>query len=240
MRGGQNAAVGAIEQRLMIVSVLAGENGEAGRAPAQEFERLLPLTTTILESDDIGMIGQPQHRLIAEIDAGPIGNVVEHDGVARAIGERTEVPLQALLRRPRVIWAGNQVSVDRPRRGSVQCVQQRACVAAGQAEADRKIPSPTDFVPHGEYKPFGFRWLQGETLARGGGENQSIDGKRRVMPHQPPQRRLVEFAIPERRDQRQPKALQASLKIGSSKVGSSKVRNSKVRNSKVSHGSISL
>jgi hypothetical protein len=64
MRGGQNAAVGAIEQRLMIVSVLAGENGEAGRAPAQEFERLLPLTTTILESDDIGMIG---NRSIASL-----------------------------------------------------------------------------------------------------------------------------------------------------------------------------
>src|SRR5712672_2728640 len=60
------------------------------------------------------------------------------------------------------------------------------------------------------------------------------------MPHQPPQRRLVEFAIPERRDQRQPKALQRSLKIGSSKIGRSKIGSSKVRNSKVSHGSISL
>jgi hypothetical protein len=90
-------------------------------------------------------------------------------------------------------------------------------------------------LPHGEYKPFGFRWLQGEALARCGGENQSIDGKRRVMPHQPPQRRLVEFAIPERRDQRQPKALQASLKIGSSKIG-----RSKIVSSKVSHWSISL
>ena len=57
MRGGENAAVGAIDQRLVILSILAGENGEAGRAPAQQFERLLALTTTILESDDIRMIG---------------------------------------------------------------------------------------------------------------------------------------------------------------------------------------
>src|SRR5712672_2763707 len=55
------------------------------------------------------------------------------------------------------------------------------------------------------------------------------------MPHQPPQRRLVEFAIPERRDQRQPEAMQGSLKIGSLKIGSSKIGSSKV-----SHWSISL
>src|ERR1700716_4467264 len=82
MRGRQNAAVGAIDQRLMILSVLAGENGEAGGTPAQQFERLLPIIRTILEADDTGMIGQPQHRLIAEIDAGPVGNVVGMTGCA--------------------------------------------------------------------------------------------------------------------------------------------------------------
>ena len=40
MRGCQNAAVGAIDQRLVILSVLAGENGEARGAPAQQIERL--------------------------------------------------------------------------------------------------------------------------------------------------------------------------------------------------------
>ena len=102
------------------------------------------------------MAGQPQHRLVAEVDAGPVGNVVEHDRVLGVIGERAEVKLQPSLRRPRVIWAGDQIRVDWPRRGSRQGFQQRACIAAGEAEAERKISAPAGLVPDREYKPFGF------------------------------------------------------------------------------------
>jgi hypothetical protein len=176
------------------------------------------------------MIGQSQHRLIAEIDAGPVGNVVEHDRMRGALRERAEVKLQSALRRPRIIGAGNQISIDRPRRGSVQRVQQCACVAAGQAEADRKIPGPADFVPDRGHKPLGFPGLEGEAFAGGGCKNQSIDGQGSVVPHQRPQRRLIERSIPKRRDERQPEAMQGSSKIGSSKIASSKV----------SHWSVSL
>ena len=41
MRGRQNAAVGAVDQRFMILRILAGEHGEALRAAAQQFERLV-------------------------------------------------------------------------------------------------------------------------------------------------------------------------------------------------------
>ena len=63
----------------------------------------------LLQAGDIGMFGQVQHRLSAKIDAGPVGNVVEHDRVRSAIGERAEVQLQPALRRPRIIRAGNQI-----------------------------------------------------------------------------------------------------------------------------------
>jgi hypothetical protein len=44
------------------------------------------------------MIGQPQHRLIAEIDAGPVGNVVEHYRVRSAIRECAEAARTSPLR----------------------------------------------------------------------------------------------------------------------------------------------
>ena len=59
------------------------------------------------------------------------------------------------------------------------------------------------------------------------------------MPHQPPQRGLVELTIPERGDKRQPEAVQASSKIASSKVASLKVGSLKIGSLKVGHWSIS-
>src|SRR3982074_1714812 len=228
MRGCQNAAICAIDQRLMILSVLAGENGEVFGAPVQQIEQLVAVTRAILEAGDVAMVGQPQHRLVAKIDAGPVGDVVEHDRMRGAIRKRTEMKPEALLRRPRVVWAGNQVAVDRPCRGSVQRVQQCAGVAAGQAKAERKLLERADFVADREYKPFGFLAREGEAFARCGGENQSIDGKIGIMPRQPAQRRLVELAIAKRRDQRQPEAMQGKLKIGKLKIGNLKIGKSKV------------
>src|SRR6267154_2888280 len=246
MRGCQNAAVGAVGQRLMKLSILAGENREVFGAPLQQIERLVAVFRAILEAGDVAMGGQPQHRLVAKIDAGPVGDVVEHDRMRGAIRKRCEMKQEALLRRPRVVWAGNQVAVDRPCRGSVQRVQQCAGVAAGQAKAERKLLERADFVADREYKPFGFLAREGEAFARCGGENRSIDGKIGIMPRQPAQRRLVELALAKRRDQRQPEAMQGKLKIGKLKIGKSKVGtsgigksktgSSRVGGSKLSHG----
>ena len=58
MRGRQDAAVGAVAQRLVVLRVLAGQNGEVLRAAAQQFERLVAVRAAILQADDIGMAGQ--------------------------------------------------------------------------------------------------------------------------------------------------------------------------------------
>src|SRR5216683_7080145 len=164
------------------------------------------------------MPGEPQYRLVTEIDAGPVGNVVEHHRVRGAIRERAEVKLKAALRWPRIIRAGNQVAVDRPRRRAVQRVQQCACVAAGQAEADRKILKSADYIPDREHQPFDFLKLEGEAFPGRSGEDQPVDGKGRVVPRQSPQRRLIEPAIAKRGDERQPEAMQESSKVGRSKI----------------------
>jgi hypothetical protein len=57
-------------------------------------------------------------------------------------------------------------------------------------------------------QPLQLSHAERHAFARGGGKNQSVDRSLRVMPHQPPQRRLVEFAVAKRRHQRQPQALQ--------------------------------
>src|SRR5665647_1250200 len=109
MRRRQDAAVGAVAQRLLILRVLAGQHGEVLRTPAQQFAGLVAVRAAILEADDVGVGGQAQHRLVAEIDAGAVGNVVQRYWMRGAIGERAEVKLKSLLRRPRIIRAGNQI-----------------------------------------------------------------------------------------------------------------------------------
>ena len=119
----QDAAIGAIEQRLVILRVLAGQNGEI-RTRAGATDRATGRDRrAILQPDDVRMTGQPQHRLVAEIDAGPVGDVVDQDRMRGAIGERFEVQLQSALRGPRIIRARDQIAVDRPRRRSLQRVQ---------------------------------------------------------------------------------------------------------------------
>ena len=60
------------------------------------------------------------------------------------------------------------------------------------------MSGPAGFVVYRTYQPFSFLQLKRQAFAGGGGEHQSVDRTRRIMPDQPPQRRLVEFAIAKR------------------------------------------
>ena len=51
-------------------------------------------------------------------------------------GERLEMPDQAALRGPRVIGARDQIAVDRPGRGFIQCIQKLRGGSAGQTQQD--------------------------------------------------------------------------------------------------------
>ena len=219
MRGRQNSAVGAVAERFETLCVLAGQDGEVLPPPAQQLARLATVRAAILQPDDVGMIGETQHRLVAEIDAGPVGNVVEQHRMAGAIGKRAEVQLQPALRRPRIRRTRDQVAVDRPCRRSIERVRKRARIAAGQAEENRKISRLAGFVAHREHQPFGFARIEREAFSGGGGQHQPVDGPCKIVPHQPSQRGLIERAIAERRDQRQPQAMQVRSEIGRSRLG---------------------
>jgi hypothetical protein len=86
-----------------ILRVLAGQDTKSGRPSTQEIERLRSIGTAVLETDDVGMFGEMQQRVVRKIDRGPVGDIVEHNRPRRVIRERGEVLQQSALRRPRVI-----------------------------------------------------------------------------------------------------------------------------------------
>ena len=88
MRGRQNAAVGALRQRVVKQRILPGQHREAIRPVPQQIERLRRIRRAILHADDVWKLRKPQHLLVAEIDAGSIRDVVDHDRLCRAVGQR--------------------------------------------------------------------------------------------------------------------------------------------------------
>ena len=75
---------------------------------------------------------------LVEVDAGPVGDVVEHDRPGGVIGERGEMLQQAALRGPDVIGARDQIAVDRPGRRLIQRIQHLRGAGARQPETDRQ------------------------------------------------------------------------------------------------------
>jgi hypothetical protein len=142
----------------------------------QQLERLRAVGAAILQADDVGMRGQLQHRRVAEIDAGPVGNVVEHDRMGGAIGQCFEV------QRIRAARAANNRGRKSGSRRSAMPRSRPACPATRWVllpDRPRQIgrtPASPGFVPHREYQPFEFPAAQASGLRRGGGEDQSVDG----------------------------------------------------------------
>ena len=214
MRRQQDGAVGAVGERLVILRVLAGQDPKAGRPPAKQVDRLRAVGAAILQADDVRMLGELQQRLVGEVDRGPVGNVVEHDRPRGVIGERGEMLQQAALRRPRCSRGSRSDSrrSARPRsrpacRASSRCWRRTARGrSAGSARCRTARRAHRD-------DPLEFGDAERHAFARGRREDQSVDRAGGIVPDQPAQRRLVEFAVAERRDERQPEALQLRSKV---------------------------
>jgi heavy metal translocating P-type ATPase len=71
---------------------LRRSTGEAGRAPALQFNRLRADGAAVLQPDNVWMFCELQHRVVAEIDAGPVGDVVDHHRMGCLVGQCAEVP----------------------------------------------------------------------------------------------------------------------------------------------------
>ena len=127
------------------------------------------------------MVGQPQHRLIAEIDAGPVGNVVEHDRMRRAIGERVEVQLQVRV----AMAANNRGRRSDSHRSAMPPFSSSVfdsivvCAAADRPRQTGKIVGLPIFVAHRDTPAAsvspGSRVMPSPVVA---GEDQAVDRRR--------------------------------------------------------------
>jgi hypothetical protein len=213
MGGGENAAIGAVGDDAEELRVLARHDREARRPPADEIEALRRIGAAILDPDDGVEPGKLEQRLVGEIDAGPIGDVVDGDRLRRARRQRGEMLLQAGLRWPRVIRAGDEIAVDRPGRRLGESFHQLARVAAREAEEQRQ--PPRSCLRRDGDETLRLLVIERQPFARRRGEDQAVDRSARVMPDEPGDRRLIERAVGERRDERQPDAVEASARSGS-------------------------
>ena len=208
MRGGQDAAIGALGQRAVEQRVLARQHREIPGPAAQQVEGLRLIGAAILEPDDIGEFGQPQQRIVGKVDAGAVGDVVDDDRLVRLPGERSEMAVQPVLRGPGVIGAGDR-DIRRP--ASPACAPapcQLACVAARQTEIDRPSGRPVRRR----------RWRSSRSVSASSRVSPSpvvaarinpSTGSSGVVPDEPLERGFIQTAVPERRDERKPESLEA-------------------------------
>src|SRR5262249_51493125 len=201
-------------KRIEILRVLAGQHAKTGGTKLEQIGRLRAVSAAVLEACDIRMPGKLKQGLVGEIDRGPIGDVVEHDRPRRVVGESGEMPKQAALRGPQVVWTRDQIAIDRPSCGLVKGLLHLAGRGAGQSEADRQVTAASSQLGVDQCnKPLEFGPRKRKPLARSRRQNQSIDWAVGVVTHERPQRGLVELAIAEGRDEREPQSLQSASKI---------------------------
>ena len=91
-------AVGAHGHERQRGIVVAAVDGKALGQAGQQRRSPADVTRGVLQPDDVGVVGQPQHGGIGDIGHGAAGHVVQDDGQTAFLGHRGEVAVQALLR----------------------------------------------------------------------------------------------------------------------------------------------
>ena len=77
--------------------VIAGPDGKIGRAEVPGFLDLAEIPAGLLDTCDVGVLGQLRIGLRLDVDPGAGGDVVEDDGSAHGIRNDLVVPQQTLL-----------------------------------------------------------------------------------------------------------------------------------------------
>ena len=178
MRCGEDCAIGAVSER----AIDSASSPVSTAKPAGRRRSRSKLCAASAEQSLMPMIAgssASEQRLIAEVDAGAVGDVVEDDRLCRGSGECCEMPAQPLLRGPRVIGAGDEVSRDRPIGCGVEPALQGPRVAAGEAEIDRPVAAQR--ACGNADQPPGLLGVEHEALAGGGGEDEAVERRRGIM-----------------------------------------------------------
>jgi len=159
----------AVDQRIVILRVLAGEHAKARRPPPQQVDRLRAVGAAILHAHDVRMFGKPQQRLVVDVDRGAVGDGCRARSGARC-GRRAR---KKCCRRDRAATAacnrdlrsGNRrpaTPMSHPaHRAAFACRRPTARGRPGRGACCRKSP------PHHRHEPLELGHAERHALARG-------------------------------------------------------------------------
>src|SRR5918994_5989053 len=99
VRGDRNESVSTGSYNQQGKPVVSREDAKISRSPLQEAHDLLQITTGFLDTQHVGMGGEPERNLRRKVDGRASGYVIEADWPGGGVGDCNEVPVQAFLAR---------------------------------------------------------------------------------------------------------------------------------------------
>jgi len=202
VRRRENPAVGAVGEHRVEPRVVAGQHGESLRAQAQQLDRLREVARGVLHADDVRQLPQPQQRLVREVDARAVGNVVDQDPLVGRLGDPREVLPHPVLARPVVVRAHRDDARERVTLEALQGLQDlRRRVAA---DADEHRHAPRDEAHGAIDDRLHLVLVDRRPLARRSQREHAAHAPREVVREHPVVAREVDAPVHERRDDRQP------------------------------------
>ncbi|VVD32304.1 protein of unknown function [Paraburkholderia dioscoreae] len=209
MRGCRNRPAAAQTQGVENIDVLAGQHLQA--AIPNQRERDVERTGAILHRLNPWMRGERKQRVEFEPHAGSIGNVVQHDRLRARIGKRREVFDNAGLRRPDVVRRGHQHARDRQRIQLLDTLAHARRVIARHADQHRQRPrimrvasGGLRFVENRGQHGVLLGGIERGRFAGGAERDQPGNARAGIAAHQCAQGGVIDGAVGERRDERNP------------------------------------
>lgn len=167
----------------------------------------------VLVGHDARVLREPDERLGLDRHAAAPGDVVQHHGKAGGVGDRGEVPVQALLRRLVVVRGDREKTV---RTGVLGGAGQFDAVAGVVgADAGDDVGPVSDRVEYGSYELVFLRVAGGGRLARGAVDDEAVVAGVHQVGREPLGAVEVERAVRrERRDHRGEDPPEGGLRSG--------------------------
>ncbi len=201
---GEDAAVAAQAEAVEVEDVLSREDGEVRRRVQEELHRLPDVAAGVLEAAHGREGRELADRLVLDIAAGAVGDVVDEDGKPGDVRQGAEVLEDAALVRPVVVGTGN----ERARQGvfleRLHPGRHPAGVIAAHPRDHGQAPVhlPEDPLQGREVLVVGDRG----NLARGGERDEPGNAAVGVIIDEPVEAFVVHLAVRERGDEGNPDA----------------------------------
>ncbi len=200
MAGREDTAIAAMAEVGQEQLVFAGEHGKAFRTVGQQLQRLRHVAGGVLHADDVGQFRQPQQGVVAEIDRGPVRDVVDQNRAVGGFGDCREVLAQSVLGWAVVIGANREDAGEIVARQPPHRADHLASGVTADADEHRRAPGHrVDGLGH---QRVDLVIVEGGRLAGGAQRHEAGDAGCEEMVDKAAIARKVDVAVLERRDER--------------------------------------